>query len=255
MRSVIAIITGFLLWLAWPFHAQTAERKTELKVIYDAPRLSVEARGVSFLRVLEEIGAKVGFVVVDYGGSDKPLTVSIQDASVQEVLEHLLRGENYAFIYEGQRKGIEKVLLLTSSAKRSVESPNQQYTDRRQESMSQSQSGLTYHPSLSQPAPLGEHKRGDKSEAEVRVADIVKVHALSGLADSAGFFPEPGNAPQAFRSPGFSAGRRIAKPLPQDIHETLAVTTRLAQQNLKALVDALGTASNSLFDSLSKSGR
>jgi len=102
MRSVIAIITGFLLWLAWPFHAQTAERKTELKVIYDAPRLSVEARGVSFLRVLEEIGAKVGFVVVDYGGSDKPLTVSIQDASVQEVLEHLLRGENYAFIYKGQ---------------------------------------------------------------------------------------------------------------------------------------------------------
>jgi hypothetical protein len=42
---------------------------------------------------------------------------------------------------------------------------------------------------------------------------------------------------------------------PQDIHETLAITTRLAQQNLKALVDGLATASNSLFQSLPNSGR
>jgi hypothetical protein len=121
--------------------------------------------------------------------------------------------------------------------------------------MVQSQSGLTYHPSLSQPAPLGDREQGDKAEAEVRVADIVRVHALSGLVDSAGFFPEPGNLPQGFRSPGSSAGRKVAKPLPQDIHETLAATTRLAQQNLKALVDALETASSSLFQSLPSGAR
>jgi len=252
-RSVIA--GAFILWLALPSYAQTAERKTELKLNYQASRLSVEARGVSFLRVLEEIGAKVGFVLVNYGGSDRTLTVSIQDASVEEVLGHLLRGESYAFVYEGQRRGIEKVLLLTSPAPASIESAGRQPTDRRQEGTVQSPSGLTYHSSLPQPPPRGEDKRAGNAEAEVRVTDIMRVHALSGLADSASVFSGSGNVPQPPRSPGFSGGRMVAKPLPQDAQEALAATTRLAQQNLKALVDALATASNSLFDSLSNSGR
>src|SRR5262245_60568494 len=90
-KSIRNVLAGaaFILWLALSSYAQTAERKTDLKVIYHASRLSVEARGVSFQRVLEEIGAKVGFAVVDYGSSDRTLTVSIQEASVEEVLGHL----------------------------------------------------------------------------------------------------------------------------------------------------------------------
>jgi hypothetical protein len=245
-----------ILCLALPFYAQTAERKPVLRVIYDAPRLSVEARGISLRRVLEEIGTKVGFSVMEYGDSDKPLIVSIEKASLEEALDQILRGVNYAFVYGGERRGIEKVILLSSSTY--MQATTDQQRDKRQERIVQSQSGLTYHSSLSQPSPLGEQKRGDKAEAEIRVEDIMRVHALSGLIDPAGTLSETTNAPQIFGSPvksSFSTGAMSARPPAQDIHETLATTTRLAQQNLKALVDGLATASNSLFDSLPNSGR
>ena len=120
VRNLIAVTVAFVLGVGVAFPGAAAERKTDLSVIYDAPRLSVEAKGVSLQRVLGEIGKKLGFVVVDYGASDRIITFSLQDASAEEVLEQLLRGENYAVIYEGQRKEIAKVLLLTSSMQAST---------------------------------------------------------------------------------------------------------------------------------------
>jgi hypothetical protein len=255
-RNLIAVTVAYVLGLGVAFPGAAAERKTELSVIYDAPRLSVEARGVSLQRVLGEIGKKLGFVVVDYGASDRVITFSIQDASTEEVLEQLLRGENYAVIYGGQRKEIAKVLLLTSSMQASTGSGNSQQTDNRQERIVQSQAGLSYHSPVSQPSLFGEQRRADK--AEVRVEDIMKAHALSGLIDPMGSLSGTANLAQPFGSPAgnsFSTGAMSTSPPPQDIHETLAITTRLAQQNLKALVDGLATASSSLSQSLPSRGR
>ena len=257
-RNLIAVTVASVLGLGVAFPGPAAERKTELSVIYDAPRLSVEARGVSLQRVLGEIGKKLGFVVVDYGGSDRLITFSLQDASAEEALGQLLRGENYAVIYEGQRKEIAKVLLLTSSMQASTESGNSQPTDNRQERIVQSQAGFTYHSSVSPPSLFGEQKRADKAEAEVRVDDIMRAHALSGLIDPMGSLSGTANVAQPFGSPAgnsFSTGAMSTSPPPQDIHQTLAITTRLAQQNLKALVDGLATASSSLFQSLPSRGR
>ena len=255
-RTLIAVTVASVLGLGVAFPGAAAERKTELSVIYDAPRLSVEARGVSLQRVLGEIGKKLGFVVVDYGASDRVITFSIQDASAEEVLEQLLRGENYAVIYGGQRKEIAKVLLLTSSMQASTGSGNFQQTDNRQERIVQSQAGLTYHSPVSQPSLFGEQTRADK--AEVRVEDIMKAHALSGLIDPMGGLSGTANVAQPFGSPAgssFSSGVMAPSAARQDIQESLAVTTRLAQQNLKALVDGLATASSSLFQSLPSRGR
>jgi hypothetical protein len=254
-RNLIAVTVASVLILGVPFPGPAAERKTELSVTYDAPRLSVEATGVSLQRVLGEIGEKLGFVVVDYGGSDRLLTFSIQDASAEEVLGQLLRGENYAVVYDGQRKEIAKVLLLTSSVQASTE--NQQ-TEKGHERIVQSQVGLTYHSPVSPPSLFGEQKRPDKAKAEVKVEDIMRAHALSGLIDPIGMLSGTADVPQPFGSPtgsSFSTGAMSTSPPRQDIHETLAVTTRLAQQNLKALVDGLATASSSLFQSLPNTGR
>ena len=252
-RNLIAVTVASVLGLGVAFPGAAAERKTELSVIYDAPRLSVEARGVSLQRVLGEIGKKLGFVVVDYGASDRVITFSLQDASTEEVLEQLLRGENYAVIYGGQRKEIAKVLLLTSAMQASTESRNPQYTDMRQERIE-----LTYHSPVSPPSLFVEQKRADKTEPEVRVGDIMRAHALSGMIDPMGSLSGTANVAQPFGSPAgsvFSTGAMSTNPPRQDIHESLAVTTRLAQQNLKALVDGLATASNSLFQSLPNTGR
>jgi hypothetical protein len=248
-RNLIAVTVACVLGLGVAFPGPAAERKTELSVIYDAPRLSVEARGVSLQRVLAEIGKKLGFVVVDYGGSDRLITFSLQDASAEEVLGQLLRGENYAVIYDGPRKEIAKLVLSTSAAQASGTSSNPRPENKREERIVQSQAGLTYHPSFSPPSSF-EPKRVDKAETEVKVEDIMRAHALSGLIDPMGSLSGTANA-QSFGIPTGDAytGATSALPPRQDLHETLAMTTRLAQQNLKALVDGLATASNSLFQS------
>ena len=86
----------------------------------------------------------------------------------------------------------------------------------------------------------------------------MRTHALSGLIDPMGSLSGTANVAQPFGSPAgssFSTGAMSASPPPQDIRETLAITTRLAQQNVKALVDGLTTATNSLFQSLPNGGR
>jgi hypothetical protein len=255
-RDLIVVMIAVLLGLG-DFPAAAAERKPDLQVIYQPPRLSVEARGVNLRRVLEEIGTKVGFNVMQYGVSDKPLTVSIQDASLDEVLSEILRGENFAFIYGSDVKRIEKVILLSSAATAPAIAANQQPMAMRPQETVSRQAGLTYHSSFSQPANLAEQKRGDRAEAQATVQDIMRLHALSGLMDPAGGLSEPTNMAQAFpRQAGasFPAGR-MTNPPPQNVQETLAATTRLAQQNLQALVEGLATASSSLFQSLPSGGR
>jgi hypothetical protein len=254
-KSLIALTVASVMGLGVAVPGTAAERKTELTVTYDAPRLSVEARGVSLQRVLGEIGKKLGFTIVDYGGSDRLVTFSIQDASAEEVLGQLLRGENYAVIYDGPRKEIAKLVLLTSAAQASGTSSNPRSQNEREERIVQSQAGLTYHSSFP-PASSFERQRVDKADTEVKVEDIMRVHALSGLIDPMGTLSRTANA-QSFGSPAGNAftGATSAPSPRQDVHETLAMTTRLAQQNLKALVDGLATASNSLFQSLPNSGR
>ena len=254
-KSLIALTVACLLEFAMALPGKSAERKTDLTVTFKATRLSVEARGVSLRRVLEEIGKKLGFAVVDYGGSDRLLTFSMQEASAEEALGELLRGENYAFVYGGKQRSIEKIILLSSSTNVQSPSMTQQWTENRSKSIVQSQAGLTYSPPL--PSTVAEIKPPGKADTEVKVEDIMRTHALSGLIDPMGNPSGISNPAQPFsnqdgNSRPWAGSTGMAR---QDIHETLAATTRLAQQNLKALVDGLATASNSLFQPLPSGGR
>jgi hypothetical protein len=252
-KSLIALMVASLVEFGMVLPGKTAERKTELTVTYKATRLSVEARGVSLRRVLEEIGKKLGFAVVDYGGSDRLLTFSMQEATAEEALGELLRGENYAFVYGGERRSIEKIILLSTSTNIQPPGATQQRAENRAESIAQSQTGLTYYPPLT--SPVQEQMRPGKADPQVKVEDIMRTHALSGLIEPMGSPSGTANA----QSLGIPAGNKFTGNTPtpprQDLPETLAMTTRLAQQNLKALVDGLATASNSLFQSLPQGKR
>ena len=88
-----------LLWMLLPNWSSAAEPKSDLRITYSPPHISVEAQGVRLLQVLRDISVKVGFDVTDYGIPDRDLTVSIQEATVEEVLRQLLRNENYGVVY------------------------------------------------------------------------------------------------------------------------------------------------------------
>ena len=138
-KTAVTILV--FLWMVLPRWGLAAERKSDLRVTYSPPRISVEARGVKLREVLRDISSKVGFDLTDHGIPDKDLTVSIEEATVEEVLRQLLRGENYGVVYREKDRTISKVLLLSSPAYAQA-APMSESQQTRAEA-SRSQEGLT----------------------------------------------------------------------------------------------------------------
>jgi hypothetical protein len=252
-ETVAAILV--LLCMVLPRLGLTAERKKDLRVTYSPPRISIEAQGVKLWEVLREVSLKVGFELTDYGIPDRDLTVSIGETTIEELLRQLLRGENYGVVYREKDRAISKVLLLSSPAyaQAAPVSDNQQA---RTEAF-HIQEGLTVFsaaPSFQPARP--EQTRKTRVESEPGVEDILRAHAMPGVAGSNS---NPQNlTPNVAQPVGRSAsvfsptGAASTPRSLSDMNDSLATTTRLAQQNLKALVDGLGTATHSLLHSPAK---
>ena len=248
-KKTAAAILVFL-WMVLPGAGSAAERKSNLRITYSPPRISVEAQGVKLREVLRNISLKVGFDLTDYGIPDKDPTVSIQEVTVEEILRQLLRGENYGVVYREKDGVISKVLLLSPPvyAQAAPMPENQQIRTE----ASRGSEGLTVFsaaPSYQPARP--ERKRENRAENETKVEDILRVHAISRLAGS-GTFPQSStpNAPQPLRNSTSAATRTASFPTQSGgiMNDSLAATTRLTQQNLKALADGLATATHSLLN-------
>jgi hypothetical protein len=257
-KKKVAEILVFL-WMILPGSGPAAERKSDLRITYRPPHISVEAREAKLREVLREISVKAGFELADYGMPDSNLTVSIEEATVEDVLRQLLRGENYSVVYqEKDRAGaISKVLLLSSPIY--AQAPMSEYQQTGTEA-SRGQDGLTVFsatPSYESARP--EQTRESRTENEPKVEDILRAHAISGLQES-DIFPQSltPNAPQPLRNstPAFPPAEAASFTTPSlgDTNENLAMTTRLAQQNLKSLAEGLATATHSLLNLQPTSG-
>jgi hypothetical protein len=223
--------------------ALAAERQSDLRITYSPPRISVEARGVKLREVLREVSLKVGFELTDYGIPDRDLTVSIEETTVEELLRQLLRGDNYGVVYREKDRTISKVLLLSSPAYAQAAPMSDNHQTRTE--ASRGSEGLTVLPAAPSYQPArSERQRETRAESEPKVEDMLRVHAMPGMARS-GTTPQnlTPNAPESLRNstPAF--------PATGDASESLAMTTRLAQQNLKALANGLATATHSLLNS------
>lgn len=119
-RSLRVGMTAALLWWGAAFHPPHSEAvESALNVIPSPAGLTVEAHGVGVEEVLQEMGEKMGFTVVAKEAAHPVVDVSIKDATPEEVLQQVLRGENYAIVYrrpEGEQTQagkIDKILLLS----------------------------------------------------------------------------------------------------------------------------------------------
>jgi len=248
-KKTVAAILVFL-WMVLPGSALAAERKSDLRVTYSPPRISVEARGVKLREVLRDVSLKVGFELTDYGIPDRDLTVSIEETTVEDLLRQLLRGENYGLVYREKDRAISKVLLVSPPvyAQAAPISENQQI---RTEASLGSEGLTVFSAAPSYQPARPERKRENRPENETKVEDILRVHAISGLAGS-GTFPQSStpNAPQPLRNSTSAATGTASFPTQSGgiMNDSLAATTRLAQQNLKALADGLAAATHSLLN-------
>jgi len=250
-KKTAAAILVFL-WMVLPGSGSAAERKNDWRITYNPPRISVEARGVKLLEVLRAISVKVGFDLTDYGIPDRDLTLSIQEATVEEAPRQLLRGENYGVVYREEDGGISKIMLLSPPvyAQAGPLSENQQTRTE----VIRGREGLTvFSASPSYQPTRPEQKRENRAENETNVEDILRVHAISGLAGPDTFLQRlTPNVPQPLwnSTPAFPPTGAASSNTPSlgDMNDSLAMTTRLAQQNLKALATGLATATHSLLN-------
>src|SRR5262245_57717717 len=271
---LLGIAGAILLYLGVCSPVWGGAAESHARVVYHPPQLSVEAIATSLPQVLQAIGNRLGFAVVDMGASRTPLTLSIEAATLEEVLRQLLRAENHAILYRGQgwgkaAGGMERIILLGPRLP-PVATPDPEHLRlepkfRADITANEGYASGSWHvpPANQQLTSLyrergwmqGEGKAAE--DAAVKVEDLLRGHALAGVPEppevvaavtsSADVNPlsEDSARPAVAGSPSRVANVGLAL----DIDATLALTTRLAQQNLKALVDGLKTATTSLLDS------
>ena len=147
-----------------------------VKVIYQAPLISVEAAGATLADILREVADRVGFSVVERRTSSAAVSVTINDVSVEELLRQLLRSDNYVVLYRDggpvtdSARAIERELLRDSPADHAPELPTA--TDL-----------LTSHALSSAPpliqGPPSRSMSGEAPPATVVQAPTDLVHALA----------------------------------------------------------------------------
>ncbi|HKA52078.1 MAG TPA: hypothetical protein VKJ47_00305 [Candidatus Binatia bacterium] len=119
-RSLCVGIPASLLWWGVAFPLPSAEAGEDALNVSSSPAgVTVEAHDVGVEEVLREMGEKIGFTVVAKEATHPAVNVSIKDATPEEALQQVLRGENYAIVYhrpEGEQPQagkIDKILLLS----------------------------------------------------------------------------------------------------------------------------------------------
>ena len=224
----LAMLTAGTLALT-PHHAAA-----ELQVEYEASRLSVTAADVSLPEVLRAIGAKVGFTVADAGGASQAVAISVEDASVDDVLRQLLRTQNHTILYResGAAEVVDRIVLLGlpgqggSPVVASAPPP----------------ASTAPRPPAAVPggAPAASPAAGDGTVADAdqpTVGNMLRSHAVAGAPPQVG--QEPAEETPAAAPPAASG-------TPAALQETLATATRRAQEGLSSLVEGLQRATESL---------
>lgn len=215
--------------------------ESALRVDYDPPRLSVEAREVGLGAVLRAIGAKVGFGVVETVPSSRDVTLSIRDESVDDVLRQLLRARNHTTIYRltglpsAGTGPIDRIVLFGDSVTATAAAtPPARLTS--------PQSWPESAAFLIPPAAVG----GDPAVMPTTVGEMLQTHAMV-----AGQVRQP-----AAIGAGFSAMSQLTPSTSGlKLDAALAETTRRAQQGLGTLIDGLAAATRSLQQSLPPGGK
>jgi hypothetical protein len=228
-----------------PIRAQSGTHVT-----YQAPALTVDARNARLVDVLNQIGAQVGFSVVQQG-TPSMVSLSVRDVSVEEALRVLLAAENHTLLYRGRPDAsgvvLDQIILLGASSPGPAVASERSGVTRPANPMSVAATAKPAAVTPERGAVVGP-TADDPPETEApTAAEVLRSHAATALRAA-----EMAGGPPGVAAPMPALDATVEAPRPAEgpavSQETLAATTRRAQQSLKALVDALNTATRSLQD-------
>jgi hypothetical protein len=78
--------------------------------------VSVVARAVPIAQALTALANEGGFeVLMDDGVTRPPVDLTMPMGSIEDILREMLRGRNYALVYDGATESLSRVILLAPS--------------------------------------------------------------------------------------------------------------------------------------------
>ncbi len=105
----VALALGVLLAAV----AVVAEATSPVALELRGERLTLRADGVPLAVVLERLAAATGIAVeLKDGGGDDPVSVSVKDVTLEEALQHVLRGRSTLFLYDTDSRALAAVYVL-----------------------------------------------------------------------------------------------------------------------------------------------
>jgi hypothetical protein len=247
-RAALGVILFGVAMVSGPAIVVTADPR--ISVTYQVPLISVEASGATVAEVLREVGRKVGFSLVEVGSSDARLSFSVQNVPLPEALQQLLRFENHVLRYRKGTQTIDTVMLLGARVARGPTPLNQPGQAVNRMSPPTEAAPMPAESVSNTPAPtqadLATYRRVAEGSSEVvNATDLLLRHAWSGVPAS-----EPNSSSGG--GPIASSSAPPTQANAADPGSNLATTTRLAQQNLTKLVEALSAATSSMRSSQRK---
>lgn len=111
LRLSAVLLAGLM---AGGFPVAGAARASQVKFeAGPAGELALHARGATTEQTLQALAAKVGFAVVIAGELPRRTTdLTLSLAPVEKLLHEILRGRNYALLYDGTSDALSRVIVL-----------------------------------------------------------------------------------------------------------------------------------------------
>jgi hypothetical protein len=251
MHVVLTLL--FLSVLSPPSAVESHERG--ITVTPTASGLSVSAHNVTLASVLQAIGAKAGFSVVEVARTRPVLSLGLGPAPVGDLLRQVLRGENHMIVQRADGTVAEIVLFGTAPHGRTDGTP----LEPRPGTLGEHEPAPGTEPASKWTAPPWVSAReireprgregGGRLSTGVGIAHLLETQALL-TPDAAASLFAPSPSPIVPSLPvQFPAAEHPAPTRTHDPQEILTLTTAIARQNVRALVDALAAATRGISKS------
>lgn len=116
--GVIVSVSAVVLVLLGGVPAHAGSQPAAVLRIKSTPtgEMDLEARGVTIEETLTAIAREAGFeVMIEQGITRPPVNVSVSSVPVEQLLHDVLRGRNYALVYDGDDDSLRRVIVLRPS--------------------------------------------------------------------------------------------------------------------------------------------
>lgn len=112
--AVLAMLPALLVSV--PARAGVAQKPLLHFESSPSGEIGLVARGVSITDALNAVAKKAGFEVLVEKGVARPLVnLTMPMAPIEDVLREMLRGRNYALVYDADTDSLSRVILLAPS--------------------------------------------------------------------------------------------------------------------------------------------